>query len=31
VLHWLENEGVLRVKRGRIIVHSPEALRGYLD
>ena len=31
VLHWLENEGVLRVKRGRIIVHSPAALRGYLD
>jgi CRP/FNR family transcriptional regulator, cyclic AMP receptor protein len=30
VLHWLENEGVLRVKRGRIIVHSPSALRGYL-
>jgi CRP/FNR family cyclic AMP-dependent transcriptional regulator len=31
VLHWLENEGVLRVKRGRIIVRSPSALRGYLD
>jgi len=31
MLHWLENEGVLRVKRGRIIVHSPAALRGYLD
>ena len=31
VLHWLENEGVLRVKRGRIIIHSPDALRGYLD
>ena len=31
VLHWLENEGVLRVKRGRIVVHSPAALRGYLD
>ena len=30
VLHWLENEGVLRVKRGRIIIHSPAALRGYL-
>jgi len=30
VLHWLENEGVLRVKRGRIIVHSPSALRGHL-
>jgi len=31
LLHWLENEGVVRVKRGRIIVHSPAALRGYLD
>jgi CRP/FNR family transcriptional regulator len=31
LLHWLENEGVLRVKRGRIIVRSPEALRRYLD
>src|SRR3954453_7190124 len=31
VLHWLENEGVLRVKRGRIIVRSTPALRGYLD
>jgi CRP/FNR family transcriptional regulator, cyclic AMP receptor protein len=31
VLHWLENEGVIRVKRGRIIVRSPAALRGYLD
>ena len=31
ILHWLENEGVLRVKRGRIIVRSPNALRGYLD
>jgi CRP-like cAMP-binding protein len=31
VLHWLENEGVLRIKRGRIIVHSPATLRGYLD
>ena len=30
VLHWLENEGVLRVKRGRIIVHSLAALRGHL-
>jgi CRP/FNR family transcriptional regulator len=30
VLHWLENEGVIRVKRGRIIVHSPDALRGHL-
>lgn len=31
LLHWLENEGVLRLKRGRIIVRSPEALRRYLD
>jgi CRP/FNR family transcriptional regulator, cyclic AMP receptor protein len=31
VLHWLENEGVLRVKRGRIIVNSSTALREYLD
>jgi CRP/FNR family cyclic AMP-dependent transcriptional regulator len=30
VLHWLENEGVIRLKRGRIIVHSPAALRGHL-
>jgi CRP/FNR family cyclic AMP-dependent transcriptional regulator len=31
VLHWLENEGVLRLKRGRIIILSPGALRGHLD
>jgi CRP/FNR family transcriptional regulator len=30
VLHWLENEGVISVKRGRIIVHSPAALRTQL-
>ena len=30
VLHWLENEGLVRVKRGRIVVRSPAALRGYL-
>ena len=30
VLHWLENEGVITVKRGRIIVHSTNALRGHL-
>ena len=30
VLHWLENEGVIRVKRGRIIVRSAAALRGHL-
>jgi CRP/FNR family transcriptional regulator len=31
ILHWLENEDVLRVKRGRIIIRSADALRGYLD
>ena len=30
VLHWLENEGVIRLKRGRIIVRSPAALRTHL-
>ena len=30
VLHWLENEGVVRLKRGRILVHSTAALRGHL-
>ena len=30
VLHWLENEGVIRLKRGRIVVRSPAALRGHL-
>ena len=30
VLHWLENEGVISLKRGRIIVRSPAALRGHL-
>jgi CRP-like cAMP-binding protein len=30
VLHWLENEGVIRLKRGRIIVRSAAALRGHL-
>jgi CRP/FNR family cyclic AMP-dependent transcriptional regulator len=30
VLHWLENEGIIRLKRGRIIVRSPAALRGHL-
>jgi CRP/FNR family cyclic AMP-dependent transcriptional regulator len=27
VLHWLENEGVITLRRGRIVVHSPAALR----
>jgi len=30
VLHWLENEGVVSVRRGRIVIHSPSALRGHL-
>jgi len=30
VLHWLENEGVISIRRGRIVVHSPAALRGHL-
>jgi CRP/FNR family transcriptional regulator, cyclic AMP receptor protein len=30
VLHWLENEGVLTLKRGKTIVHDPAALSKYL-
>jgi CRP/FNR family transcriptional regulator len=30
VLHWLENEGVISLKRGRTIVHDPSALSRYL-
>ena len=30
VLHWLENEGLITVKRGRIIVRSPAGLRTHL-
>jgi CRP/FNR family transcriptional regulator, cyclic AMP receptor protein len=30
VLHWLENEGVISMKRGRTIVHEPAALSRYL-
>lgn len=30
LLHLLENEGVLTQRRGRIIIHSPSALRGHL-
>lgn len=30
VLHLLENEGVISIRRGRIVIHSPEALRGHL-
>jgi CRP/FNR family cyclic AMP-dependent transcriptional regulator len=30
LLHWLENEGTIGLKRGRIVVYSPAALRGHL-
>jgi CRP/FNR family transcriptional regulator, cyclic AMP receptor protein len=30
VLHWLENEGVLSLKRGRTVVHDAAALSRYL-
>jgi CRP/FNR family transcriptional regulator len=30
VLHWLENEGVITMKRGRTVVHDPSALGRYL-
>jgi CRP-like cAMP-binding protein len=30
VLHWLENEGVISMKRGKTIVHEPAALSRYL-
>jgi CRP-like cAMP-binding protein len=30
VLHWLENEGVISLKRGKTIVHDPAALSRYL-
>jgi CRP/FNR family transcriptional regulator len=30
VLHWLENEGVISMKRGKTIVHDPGALSKYL-
>jgi CRP/FNR family transcriptional regulator len=30
VLHSLENDGLISIKRGRMIVHDPEALRDYL-
>lgn len=30
VLHWLENEDVISIRRGRIVVHSTAALRGQL-
>jgi CRP/FNR family transcriptional regulator, cyclic AMP receptor protein len=31
VLHWLENEGVITLKRGKSVVHDPEALGRYLS
>lgn len=30
VLHSLENDGVISIRRGRMIVHDPDALRDYL-
>ena len=30
VLYWLENEGIISLKRGRIVVHNPSALGRYL-
>ena len=30
VMHWLENEGVISMKRGKTIVHDPAALSRYL-
>lgn len=31
VLHWLENEGVITLKRGKTVVHDPAALSRYLS
>ncbi len=30
VMHWLENEGVISMKRGKTVVHNPSALSSYL-
>jgi CRP-like cAMP-binding protein len=30
VMHWLENEGVITLKRGKTVVHDPAALSRYL-
>jgi CRP-like cAMP-binding protein len=30
-LHWLENEGVITLKRGKTVVHDPAALGRYLS
>ena len=31
VLHWLENEGIVTLKRGKTVVHDPDALSRYLS
>ena len=31
VMHWLENEGVISMKRGKTVVHRPADLSGYLS
>jgi CRP-like cAMP-binding protein len=31
VMHWLENEGVISMGRGKTVVHEPSALREYLS
>jgi CRP/FNR family transcriptional regulator len=31
ILHWLENDEVLTIRRGRILVHDPAALSRYLQ
>ena len=31
ILHWLENEGVISLKRGKTVVHDPAALSQYLS
>jgi CRP/FNR family transcriptional regulator, cyclic AMP receptor protein len=30
VMHWLENEGVISMKRGKTVVHTPSTLSNYL-
>lgn len=30
VMHWLENEGIISMKRGRTVVHDPSALTNHL-
>jgi CRP-like cAMP-binding protein len=30
VMHWMENEGVITMKRGKTVVHDPAALSRYL-